>query len=312
MIDVLETALGLLLRLGEVLVYGLLALVFLAVVLGPPGYLFEVLRRKFSANPLISEEARQRARRAAERMKRLARPTLLLVPTTGESFSKLGGTPDLPEDLKWPAGEGGPRTLLAQIDLAELPVGHGVDWLPREGRLYAFYDPGQQGLGDIVQVIHSRSEVRMSAAGLEKLRLRERRVSFEVRTSLPTTDWLNVDDTTVSNDPEDWAAVRDLGDAPPPDDLQHRIGGYPNEIQMECMPLTCEHLARGLPPHRFLADPPPAIERASRQWRLLLQIDSDPALGMNWGDGGRLYVFIKEKHARAGDFSKTVSLWQTY
>jgi uncharacterized protein YwqG len=76
------------------------------------------------------------------------------------------------------------------------------------------------------------------------------------------------------------------------------------------MGLECEYLARGLQPE--YRDPPPNILRASKTWRLLLQIDSDPALKMNWGDAGRLYVFIRQKHAEAGDFSKTVTLSQSH
>lgn len=57
---------------------------------------------------------------------------------------------------------------------------------------------------------------------------------------------------------------------------------------------------------------PETIRVASRQWCLLLQIDSDPALKMNWWDGGRLYVFIRARDAKRGDFSKIVTVTQTH
>lgn len=75
------------------------------------------------------------------------------------------------------------------------------------------------------------------------------------------------------------------------------------------MHVECERMRRGLPEGAEVTD---AILRAARQWRLLLQVDSDDALKMNWGDGGRLYVFVREADARKADFSKTVTLTQCY
>ena len=126
--------------------------------------------------------------------------------------------------------------------------------------------------------------------------------------SAPSLEWLDRPDL----DPELFEArVATLADASD-DGVQHRIGGYPSEIQDECMRLSCEHLARGLPARDFAEPTPQALDRASRQWRMLLQIDSDPDLEMNLGDGGRLYVFVRAQQARKGDFSKTVALSQTY
>ncbi len=249
------------------------------------------------------------------RLNRLARPTWLLTPTQARGFSKLGGDPDLPLAIDWPDGAKSPRAFLAQIDLAEAQARGALDWLPAEGRLYFFWDDWRAGFADEVRVVHSldaAGEPRSPPPGLAvKQRFGERRAAFLSMTSIPSLDWLGVDygDLDVSEDELDQLA--EMPHEPFGDELQHRIGGYPCEIQGVCMPLECEHLARGLK-YDYEAEIPPAIARASKSWRLLLQIDTDPALKMQWGDGGRLYVFVRAQHARAGDFSKTVTISQCY
>ncbi|MFM8753249.1 MAG: DUF1963 domain-containing protein, partial [Phenylobacterium sp.] len=49
---------------------------------------------------------------------------------------------------------------------------------------------------------------------------------------------------------------------------------------------------------------------AARDWRLLLQVDSDPAAGFDWIQNGRLYFWVHEAEARAGDFSRVFVLAQ--
>jgi hypothetical protein len=250
------------------------------------------------------------------RVRRMARSTLLLAPTKAPGFSKLGGQPEMPEKVAWPSSENRPRAFLAQLDLAEVRAAGGPEWLPGEGRLYAFCDDQGAGCSDHVTIVHS---AEVAGAPREwpptlsaQLRFPERRASFLVFTSIPSPDWLGVDLEALDLSDDDRDELADMAGEAFGDELQHRIGGYPGEIQPAHMPLECEHLARGLDPPEWDAEVPPAVERASKSWRLLLQIDSDPALKMNWGDGGRLYVFIREKHALAGDFSKTVTLSQTY
>ena len=261
-----------------------------------------------------SDEQRRAMSLVRGRMRRLARPTLLLVPAKEPAFSKLGGQPELPSDLGWPTGQAGPLAFVGQIDLASAGQLVDLPWLPQSGRLYAFYDPERHGFRDVVQVLFSDRPAAPAAMTPPPAlcTFPERRVAFMRFTSAPSVDWLGVDIESLSANPAEWPEPGELVGAPPPQEVQHRIGGYPNEIQSGCMRLACECLARGLPEPNGETANPLALESASRSWRLLLQIDSDPALKMNWGDAGRLYVFVREQHARAGDFSNTVSIWQTH
>src|SRR5262245_55835930 len=50
----------------------------------------------------------------------LARPAVQLRPADETPFSKLGGLPQLPDDIVWPVWNGKPQAFLAQLDLAEV------------------------------------------------------------------------------------------------------------------------------------------------------------------------------------------------
>lgn len=294
-----------------VTVVGGTILVFLAIsaVVVPLMFLIDAIRNRGRPHRATGPSAFARIR---GRMTRATQPTLLLVPAKHPGFSKLGGDPELPVGTAWPDDGGRPRTFVAQIDLGALRTHGGPAWLPNDGRLYAFVDEERYGFADLVRVL-STTEPPGSAVPppARTAAFPERRVAFEVYPSAPSLDWLDVDLQEANLSGDELDDLADTPDAAFGDELQHRIGGYPSEIQSGQMAISCELIRRGLPEDGE-AEVTPAIARASKQWRLLLQVDSDPALKMNWGDGGRLYVFVRGRDALAGDFSRTVTISQTY
>lgn len=272
-------------------------------------WLYGVVARRSSSALSIDYAATYRLR---ARMRRMARPTLLLVPAKSAGFSKVGGLPELPSGQHWPRGEKDPLAFVAQIDIAPFRAHGGFDWLPAAGRFYLFFDDWLNGAAGCGKVIYSTEPPGPEiAAPLELPRNRrflERRVGFMRFTSLPSWDWLDEDWPGANID---WKGFDLLEQTYAGDEIEHRIGGYPSELQGGQMQIECEYLYRGRT-RRHDEAVPDAIRRASRQWRLLLQIDSDPALGMEWWDSGRLYIFVRKRDARRGDFSKTVTITQSH
>lgn len=283
------------------------------IVLGCLAVVWWIFARQAKAARGVQQVERERVRPAdaAARASRMVRPTLLLVRATIPGHSKLGGRPDLPIGVEWPVGPRGPMGFLTQVDLAEVRKCGGPDWLPEDGLLSLFHDD-DYGAASQVRVLHLPAGTSPATPPLsltKTWRYPERAVDFALFQSMPSLDWLDV---SLADNADDEDLGVDLDARPFPPGPEHRLGGYPSEIQDEQMAVSCEYYARGLLPYDQKAPPAAELVAAAASWRLLFQIDSDPDLNMNWGDDGMLYVFVREEDARAGDFSKTVTVSQTY
>lgn len=234
--------------------------------------------------------------RVRELREALVRPALRLTSADEPGFSKLGGAPELPPELAWPVGADGPLAFVTQMDLAEARAAGGPDWLPDEGAIYVFYDDDRFGFPDFVKLLFGpRGEVERAPPLSPEREFGERRVGFLATRLKPSVDWLDLG-------PAFYGVFEDEVDDAEPD---HRLGGYPSEIQWECLPATAERLAREAGWTSAATAP---FDPATTEWRLLLQIGHDDELGMEWLDAGAIYILVREEDARAGDFSKTVAI----
>ncbi|WP_205698025.1 DUF1963 domain-containing protein [Conexibacter sp. SYSU D00693] len=214
--------------------------------------------------------------------------------------SRLGGRPDLPPTTPWPVCQGRPMAFLGQVRLAELPRGY-LPELPRAGLLSFFTDvegedPGSWLTGGRCSTVmrlplgRGRLERRATPRRQRPLVLRSARVRLRGHASLPASE-----DTRVAaplqhiaiSDFEPWFRFReDLRGTREP---LHHLGGYADFGQLDPRRWEC---SRSVP---------------VTKWRLLLQVEWDEPLGFMVGDGGVLFVHVRESDLRAGRFDRLCS-----
>ena len=255
-------------------------------------------------------------------------------PTTEESLpigtSRFGGLPDAPEGFEWPALTGGktPEAMefVGQIRLQDLP-NPVPERLPLQGLLsfftrwsesrVFFYPEGTP----LERVASPNPPVAPAPTGLFKSLLAELTrnpdphhtyrpcaLEFVPGLSLPDGGSALIEQLTLSRaDAESY--IESVLEHP---GTQHQMFGYSSPVQNE-MELECDFLRRqqdvqwNSPPDRFIS--------ATRDWVLLLQVDTDDykeGPGWMWGDAGMVYFWIHRDDLVELAFDKVICIEQCH
>jgi uncharacterized protein YwqG len=233
--------------------------------------------------------------------------SLLLRPRgRGRRIAHLGGQPHLPAGESWPAADDEPLSFVAEVDLAATREVLGDDSLPPRGFLEFFYDAEQEAWGFDpaerlkwrVLWVDDHAPERPFPKDLRE-DARSKSVDLEGRVDRTFAEWeswhierLGMDRDSAFRYADALQAWKNAQD--PDARGVHRLLGHPDQIQGDMM-LECQLASNGINVGGLRARDETEIllEPGARDWRLLLQIDSDEQSGMMWGDVGRLYYWIR-------------------
>ena len=247
-----------------------------------------------------------------------ARPSIRLTSGGFGDRSRLGGAPDLPEGFEWPEWRGDQLDFLGQLDLAEIAELGLETGLPERGLLLVFgavstrpsgLRPEDRGAVRFVHVdgaltsapergVYPPLPLQLSveltlpseSAGLPP------ELGFgpfeldawqRIREALAELQGVELEDRSI-----EWHAL-------------HRLGGYPDTTE-EGMRVDAQLASNGIDLNtgeRWYHPRVAELEQGAGQWRLLLQLSTDDALGIQLGYPlGRLYAWIREDDLRAARF----------
>lgn len=234
--------------------------------------------------------------------------------------TKIGGRPDLPTEISWVTETNNekqetvtkPLSFIAQINLSETSSFDEDNLLPKTGLLYFFYS-AEQGVWGFDYLDKNKFKIIYWNGDQSELKRIDfpsdlqdyscfKPCSVEIKSeiSLPSNGHEVYEDFVDGEDDKFWEEVYN-------DENVNKLLGYSDNIQNE-MELECELVTNGL----YCGDStgyndPKAkgLEPNAKNWRLLLQIDSNEENEMMWGDSGRLYFWIKKEDLLNKTFDKS-------
>lgn len=258
-------------------------------------------------------EPREQWEKLRPRVEHLAEPAIHLAASSEPTSCWFGGAPRVDTAaFEWPEVSGRPLAFWGQLDLAELHAAHGIDWLPERGSLAFFYDveempwgfdPKDRGKWTVLHFDTTTGEpplppVAEGALALDRVFLRPSKVDVLPDTQNDAAEALELTDA-------EWDAYADFRRGVDPDEPAHQVGGFASPVQGDMMELECQLASNGVyvgDASGYESSEGRRLESGARDWRLLLQFDSDDDVGVMWGDCGMLYFWVREQDARAGRF----------
>jgi uncharacterized protein YwqG len=257
----------------------------------------------------------------APRVRPAVRITARKADSAATGASRLGGVPDLPQGLEWPARNGKPMTFLAQIALEEVTRVLPASALPSDGHLWFFYDSEEQPWGydpghapgsRILYAPRQPLTAALPPAGLYETfaSCGVELVCYDDIPDLAHDDPLRKRLDEAAS--ERYLAVREYL-AGGPRGVAHKLLGYADPVQgpmeEECALVSAGvNVGGGYPATPGAA----ALAAEARSWRLLLQVESDDETGMMWGDAGRLYFWMRLEDLQARRFDRARTILQCH
>lgn len=205
----------------------------------------------------------------AAKVRAAIRPAAALLLRKGPvaaAASKLGGRPDVPADFVWPVLKKQPLVFVGQLQLSDLPTSVATDLdLPRKGLIAFFISASDNPVGRAISF--PGTPKKLAPAALQ---------------DVPAFDAMAL-------------AVKEIWTPPPVELVSTLVGGDETAERIYAAAFADhERASDGTAQHRVGGYSLPGQGTPENDGeRLLLQIDSDDACGMTWGDAGRLYFLIR-------------------